>query len=121
MAVLSGYDLGVARAARAFRQGAIGHQSTSDQPVWTKIERPYLGEGRLAVAAIGAGLLLSTVGAGGIALVIPVEGYWRWLLLIGCVGLVASVGLTGVYGLVRCIEVSTHTMAMVTLPAQCSE
>ncbi|GIG58723.1 hypothetical protein Lfu02_30950 [Longispora fulva] len=124
MAGLSGYDLGVARAARALRIGVAAARAarptTPEQgaPVvsFGSAGRPHLGTGPLAVAAIGLGLVLATAGAGAVVWPVPVGTAQHWALVAGAGVLVLAVGLIGVTKLVRRVEISAYAKGAALLP-----
>ncbi|MEV6523471.1 hypothetical protein AB0M43_16090 [Longispora sp. NPDC051575] len=124
MAGLSGYDLGVARAARALRIGVAAARAARptapDQgaPVvsFGSPGRPHLGTGPLAVAAIGLGLVLATAGAGAIVWSVPVGTAQHWALVAGSGAVVLAVGLIGVTKLVRRVEISAYAKGAALLP-----
>ncbi|WP_018352316.1 hypothetical protein [Longispora albida] len=126
MAGLSGYDLGVARAARALRVGvatarAAGGRSTVPGAGASTVAlgtagRPHLGTGPLAVSAVALGLLLATAGAGGVVWSVPVTPLWHWVLVAGSGALVLLAGLLGVTKLVRRVEISAYAKGAALLP-----
>lgn len=118
MTALSGYDLGVARAANSMRLAAAGRSSIPDHAGRPTIERPYLGSGPLAAAAVGVGLILAVVGVGGIILALPLGGTTRWVTLVGAGGFTLTVALLGVIGLVRRTTAAAYDKAQLPRPTQ---